>query len=86
LTDDLLFEPSLIGLALIGTASITGHAYSPVLKFQGGRAVAVSPGVWTTITREEAFLVACSLLALGYSIQNNDRWQSLLACSYSVDS
>jgi len=79
LIGDLFFETSPMNLTLIGIACIVGHAYSPFLKFRGGKAVAVSSGVWTTITHGEAFLVACSLLALGYLIQKNDSWTVTLS-------
>ena len=76
---DIIFELPLGDLAVIASACILGHAYSPFLKFHGGKAVAVSAGVWTTITHGEAFLVACSLLAICYLIQKNDSWTVVLS-------
>jgi glycerol-3-phosphate acyltransferase PlsY len=37
-------------LALAGLAPIVGHAYSPFLRFRGGKALAVTLGVWTGLT------------------------------------
>jgi glycerol-3-phosphate acyltransferase PlsY len=38
------------GLALIAIAPVLGHAYSPLLGFHGGKALATSFGIWTGLT------------------------------------
>lgn len=40
----LYYEMQPAGLVVIGMAAILGHAYSPVLRFRGGKAVAVTFG------------------------------------------
>jgi len=37
-------------LVVVAIAPILGHAYSPFLKFRGGKALAVTFGVWTGLT------------------------------------
>lgn len=37
-------------LILIALAPVLGHAYSPWLKFKGGKGVAVTLGVWSGLT------------------------------------
>ncbi len=37
-------------LAVVAIAPILGHAFSPLLKFRGGKALAVTFGVWTGLT------------------------------------
>jgi glycerol-3-phosphate acyltransferase PlsY len=37
-------------LVIVALAPIFGHAYSPFLRFKGGKAVAVSMGVWMALT------------------------------------
>ena len=81
---DMLFNAPLSIVAIVGAACIVGHAYSPFLKFRGGKAVAVSAGVWTAITYGEAFLVACSLLALCHLAQRNNSWTVVLSMSIFV--
>ncbi len=53
------------GLTAIMLAPILGHAYSPFLRFQGGKAIAATFGVWTALTVPFGpFVMALSLLAL----------------------
>jgi len=44
-------------LAAVALAPILGHAYSPFLGFKGGKALAVTFGVWTGLTSYEVPLV-----------------------------
>ncbi len=41
-------------LAITSVAPILGHAFSPFLKFSGGKAVAVTFGIWSALTLWEA--------------------------------
>jgi len=40
-------------LAIVSVAPVLGHAFSPFLKFSGGKAVAVTFGIWSALTRWE---------------------------------
>ncbi|XID90188.1 glycerol-3-phosphate acyltransferase [Paenibacillaceae bacterium WGS1546] len=51
----------LVPLAL---APIAGHAFSPFLRGRGGKAIAVSFGVWSALTGFEASLAYAIILAL----------------------
>ncbi len=48
---------------IVGIAPILGHAFSPFLKFKGGKGVAVTFGVWGALTFFEIPLVYGILLA-----------------------
>ncbi len=48
----LLNNPHLI--ALVVSAGVMGHAFSPWLKFKGGKAVATTFGAWSVLTKWEA--------------------------------
>jgi len=45
----------ILSIALL--AGIAGHAFSPMLKFKGGKAIAVSFGAWTVMTRGEVPII-----------------------------
>jgi acyl-phosphate glycerol 3-phosphate acyltransferase len=47
----------------VALAAILGHVFSPVLKFKGGKAIAVTFGVWSALTRFEVSLVFAVILA-----------------------
>ena len=40
-------------LAVVSVAPVLGHAFSPFLKFSGGKAVAVTFGIWSALTKWE---------------------------------
>lgn len=52
------------GMTLVAVAPILGHAFSPFLKFKGGKAIAVTFGVWSALTRFEAALAYAVILAV----------------------
>jgi acyl phosphate:glycerol-3-phosphate acyltransferase len=53
------------GLTAVMLAPILGHAYSPFLGLKGGKAIAVTFGVWTALTVPFGpFVMAFGLLAL----------------------
>ena len=52
------------GLTIVAAAPILGHAFSPFLKFRGGKAIAVTFGVWSALTRFEAALAYAVILAV----------------------
>ncbi len=57
----------------VGIAAIAGHAFSPFLGFKGGKAVAITGGVWTAITWFEVPIVLGLMLAFWYkSIKESD--------------
>ena len=60
-----------LGLALIAIAPVIGHAWSPFLRFKGGKALAASWGSWIGITDGDALLEGCILLAIMHALQKN---------------
>jgi len=62
------------GLVAVALAPALGHAYSPFLRFRGGKALAVTFGLWTGLTLAEGPTVFGLLLALFFIVQQNDGW------------
>jgi len=57
-----------LALTLIGAASIAGHAYSPLLQFKGGKAVATTIGVFLALAPWAMFFaVVCCLGVIALS-------------------
>jgi acyl-phosphate glycerol 3-phosphate acyltransferase len=50
-------------IALVGSAPIAGHAFSPFLRGKGGKAIAVTFGVWCALTRFEGAIAYAVILA-----------------------
>lgn len=51
-------------VAFAAFAGVAGHAFSPILKFKGGKAVATSFGAWSVLTRWEAPTILGTTFAL----------------------
>jgi glycerol-3-phosphate acyltransferase PlsY len=62
---------SLIPIAL---ATVLGHATSPFLRLRGGKAVAVTLGIWTGLTLWEGPTVLGTCLGLFFLIQAAEAW------------
>jgi glycerol-3-phosphate acyltransferase PlsY len=65
-------------LVPVALAPMFGHAYSPFLGFRGGKALAVTMGVWGGLTLGQGPLVLAVLLLLWYAVLANDGWAVLL--------
>ncbi|MGC9467010.1 MAG: glycerol-3-phosphate acyltransferase [Anaerolineae bacterium] len=58
----------------IALAPIVGHLYSPFLKGQGGKGVAVTGGIWIGLTFGIAAAIGTILMSLGYLVQSVAGW------------
>ena len=75
ITDSIKGEYVIAVAALFG---ILGHAFSPMLKFKGGKAVATTFGAWTVLTKWEAptilgtiFTIFAFLKSKGIIVKDN---------------
>jgi len=57
----ILTEEELIPVAL---APVVGHAFSPFLRFNGGKALAVTFGVWSALTQFRVTLLYAIILGI----------------------
>ena len=74
-----VFSLSGFVLAMAMLAPVLGHAFSPWLRFRGGKAIATTFGVWAGVTRWEGPLVMAFALLLLLRFQKNDAWTTVLA-------
>lgn len=74
------FRFGISGWALlpVALAPILGHAYSPLIRFRGGKAVAVTFGIWTGLRLGEGPIMLGLFLALFSIVQNADAWSVIL--------
>ncbi|MFC1919458.1 glycerol-3-phosphate acyltransferase [Chloroflexota bacterium] len=73
IADILLELPESLVLG-VGLCAILGHAYSPFLKFQGGKAVAVTVGVFLVLPRYEPIIGFALLTILGLLLIESHAW------------
>lgn len=65
-------------LVPVALAPALGHAYSPLVGFRGGKALATTFGLWTGLTLAEGPIILGLLLGLFILVQSNDGWAVLL--------
>jgi len=65
-------------LAIVAIAPILGHAYSPLLGFHGGKALAVSFGSWAGLTLWQAPVVLGLSLTFWLGVLSSDGWAVVL--------
>ncbi|MCW5845816.1 MAG: glycerol-3-phosphate acyltransferase [Anaerolineae bacterium] len=75
------FQAGITGwpMLLIATAPVLGHAFSPFLRFRGGKALAVAFGVWIGLTLWKLSLPALLLVLIWRKIIDVDGWAVMLA-------
>ena len=62
------------GIALVATAPVIGHAYSPLLGFRGGKALATSFGIWAGLTLWQGPVVLGLNLSFWIGIIATEGW------------
>jgi glycerol-3-phosphate acyltransferase PlsY len=63
----------------IGVAPTAGHAFSPFLRGQGGKALAVTFGAWIGLTYGVISILALILLLFWFAVLETDAWSVLFA-------
>ncbi len=67
------------GLAAVALGAVAGHAFSVFLRFRGGKAVAVTFGIWAGLTGWSTLLLLGALLLLAYFTVSIDGWAVVCA-------
>jgi glycerol-3-phosphate acyltransferase PlsY len=65
--------PDAIVMA-VGLSAILGHAFTPILRFNGGKALAVTSGVLLALPQHEIFISLIIFMVLGFLLIGGDGW------------
>lgn len=76
-----VFEIDGLPLVLIAIAPLLGHAFSPFLNFNGGKAIATTGGVWIGLTLWTVPLVGITTLTILYLLLTSSAWATMLTFS-----
>ena len=68
---DTSYPEHFLSVTVVAISPIIGHAYSPLLRFRGGKALAPSWGSWIALTSGMAFPVAVLILGVMHLMQKN---------------
>lgn len=61
----------------VALAPVLGHAFSPFLRFQGGKAIASTFGVWSGLTLWAGPTVMGLTMTLAFAINRTDAWSAM---------
>ena len=75
---NFVFNVSEWGLVIVALAPILGNVFSPFLGLRGGKAIAVTFGVWTGLTLWIGPTVLGISTASFYALQKSDQWAVIL--------
>lgn len=59
----------------IGLSAILGHAFTPILRFDGGKALAVMGGVMLGLPQLDMFVATAIFMLLGFLLIDVDAWR-----------
>jgi glycerol-3-phosphate acyltransferase PlsY len=59
----------------VGLGAILGHAFTPILKFNGGKALAVTAGVLLALPQHEIIIALLIFMALGFLLIGSEDWR-----------
>jgi acyl phosphate:glycerol-3-phosphate acyltransferase len=62
----------------VAIAAILGHSFPIFLRFKGGKAVAITGGVWVGLLILEAILIIPMMLTFWYTFIREDEWAVVL--------
>jgi glycerol-3-phosphate acyltransferase PlsY len=68
------FKLTAISVILVALCAVLGHAFSPILKFKGGKALAVTGGVILAISPNFIFLILIAFMAIFFLFVEQDAW------------
>lgn len=73
-----------VAVMTVGLSAILGHAFSPLLGFKGGKALAVTGGVLLALPQHEMVISVAILLFLGFLLIDIDAWRVMLGMVASL--
>jgi glycerol-3-phosphate acyltransferase PlsY len=75
--------PDAMGMA-VGLSAILGHAFTPILSFNGGKALAVTGGVLLAMPQHEMFISLVIFMFLAYLLIDVDAWRVTFAMTATL--
>lgn len=79
-----VFDQPEVAVLVIGMCAILGHAFSPILEFHGGKAVAVTFGVLRALPQHEALVSLAVATLLAFMIIDDNAWTVVVGASASL--
>jgi len=68
------FHLSELSIVIVAISAVSGHAFSPFLRWHGGKAIAVTFGVLLALPQHEILLAFMACMVLGFLLIEVDAW------------
>ena len=75
--------PEIVVVA-VALSAILGHAFSPLLRFKGGKSIAVTFGVLLALPSHEILIIFAAFMFVGFLFVENDAWIVMLGPTGSL--
>jgi glycerol-3-phosphate acyltransferase PlsY len=72
------YHLSDVSVLSIAVCALLGHAFSPILKFKGGKALAVTLGILLAIPQYELLITLVSFVFIAFLLIESDSWRVIL--------
>lgn len=68
----------------VGLSAILGHAFTPILRFNGGKALGVMAGVLLALPQHEIFISVLVFVILGFLLIDVDAWRVMFGTTATL--
>ena len=78
------FGLSEVAVVVVALSAILGSAFSPLLRFRGGKSLAVTFGVLLALPQREILIIFIAFMILGFLFIEIDAWTTMLGPTGSL--
>jgi glycerol-3-phosphate acyltransferase PlsY len=73
-----------LAVVIVAMSAVLGHAFSPFLRWHGGKAVAISFGVIMGLPQHEVLFAYMACFIAGFLLVENDSWVVVLSAAAAL--
>lgn len=74
-----IFNLPVVSVIIVAICAVIGHAFTPILKFRGGKALAVTGGVVLAISPLQIFIIVLAFMLIFYLFIEQDSWTVIIS-------
>jgi len=78
------FKLPELSVIVIATCALLGHAFSPILRFRGGKALAVTLGVLLAMPQYDILIAFLAFTLIGFLFITIDAWIAIFGATCSL--
>jgi glycerol-3-phosphate acyltransferase PlsY len=79
-----ILQLSGLSIIIVAVSAVLGHAFSPFLRWRGGKAIAVTFGVLLALPAHEVLLAFIAFVLLGFLLIDVDAWTIIFGATGTV--